>query len=258
MASHARKLLQRILHLKEPFTGSSRTSRRVSTCTVRPRLLDNGLVSRRAAKKPLLSKKNIKDRLKFCRKYKDWTAEDWCKVIFSDEAPFQLFGTSGKSIVRRRKGDCYHESCVVPTVKHPETIHVWGCFSTKGVGSLIILPKNTAMNKEWYQNVLQERLLPTIHEQFGDDPCIFKHDGAPCHKARVIKKWLEDHYIEILEPWPGGSPDLNPIENLRSVLKRRVDKQKPTNCDQLRELIRQEWIDISQDLAQKLISSMPE
>ncbi|ROL44260.1 Collagen alpha-1(XXI) chain [Anabarilius grahami] len=71
--------------------------------------LDKSLVSRRAAKKPLLSKKNIKDRLKFCRKYKDWTAEDWCKVIFSDEAPFRLFGKiSGKLIVWRRKGDCYY------------------------------------------------------------------------------------------------------------------------------------------------------
>ncbi|XP_016355894.1 sodium/potassium-transporting ATPase subunit gamma-like [Sinocyclocheilus anshuiensis] len=27
-------------------------------------------------KKPLLSKKNFMDRLKCCRKYKDWTAED--------------------------------------------------------------------------------------------------------------------------------------------------------------------------------------
>uniref|UniRef100_A0A672NBH5 Lysosomal membrane ascorbate-dependent ferrireductase CYB561A3 n=1 Tax=Sinocyclocheilus grahami TaxID=75366 RepID=A0A672NBH5_SINGR len=43
---------------------------RASASTVRPRLLDNGLVSRRAAKKPLLFKKNVKGRLKFCRKYR--------------------------------------------------------------------------------------------------------------------------------------------------------------------------------------------
>ncbi|KAL7868711.1 hypothetical protein SRHO_G00100950 [Serrasalmus rhombeus] len=54
----------------------------------------------------------------------------------------------------------------MPTVKHPETIHVWGCFSAKGIGSLAVLPKNTAMNKEWYQNVLREQLLPTVQEQF--------------------------------------------------------------------------------------------
>ncbi len=31
----------------------------------------------------------------------------------------------------------------------------------------------------------------------------------------------------ILGPWPGNSPDRNPIENLLSVLKRWVDKQNP-------------------------------
>ena len=213
-------------------------------------------MSRRAAKKPLLSRKNIRDRLIFCKRYRDWTAEDWGKVIFSDESPFRLFGASGRKLVGRRRGERYHQSCLMPTVKHPETIHVWGCFSVKGVGSLTILPKNTAMNKDWYQNVLREQLLPTIQEQFGDEQCLFQHDGAPCHKARVITKWLGEQNIKILGPWPGNSPDLNPIENLWSILKRRVDKQKPTNSDKLQALIMQEWTAISQDLVQKLMDSM--
>ena len=78
-------------------------------------------MSRRAAKKPLLSRKNIRDRLIFCKRYRDWTAEDWGKVIFSDESPFQLFGASGKKLVRRRQGERYHQSSVMPTVNHPET-----------------------------------------------------------------------------------------------------------------------------------------
>ena len=65
--------------------------------TVRHSLLEDGLMSRRAAKKPLLSRKNIR--------YRDWTAEDWGKVIFSDESPSRLFGASGKKIVRRRQGE---------------------------------------------------------------------------------------------------------------------------------------------------------
>ena len=59
-----------------------------SACTVRQRLLEDGLVSRRAAKKPLLSRKNIRDRLIFCKRYRDWSVEDWGKVIFSDESTF--------------------------------------------------------------------------------------------------------------------------------------------------------------------------
>uniref|UniRef100_A0AAZ3QAJ8 Transposase Tc1-like domain-containing protein n=2 Tax=Oncorhynchus tshawytscha TaxID=74940 RepID=A0AAZ3QAJ8_ONCTS len=48
-----------------------------SARTVKRRFLEDGLVSRRAAKKPLLSRKNIRDRLIFCKRYRDWTAEDW-------------------------------------------------------------------------------------------------------------------------------------------------------------------------------------
>ena len=44
-----------------------------SARTVRQRLLEDGLVSRRARKKPLLSRKNIRDRLIFCKRYRDWT-----------------------------------------------------------------------------------------------------------------------------------------------------------------------------------------
>ncbi|KAL7837210.1 hypothetical protein SRHO_G00269210 [Serrasalmus rhombeus] len=183
--------LLKVFQLRDRATSSAELAQEwqqagvsASACTVRRRLLEQGLVSRRAEKKPLLSRKNIRDRLIFCKRYREWTAEDWGKVIFSDESPFRLFGTSGKQLVRRRRGERYHQSCLMPTVKHLETIHVWGCFSAKGIGSLAVLPKNTAMNKEWYQNVLREQLLPTVQEQFGDQQCLFQHDGAPCHKAK--------------------------------------------------------------------------
>ena len=41
----------------------------------------------------------------------------------------------------------------------------------------------------------REQLLPTIQEQFGDEQCLFKHDGAPCDKAKVITKWLGEHKL---------------------------------------------------------------
>ena len=108
---------------------------------------------------------------------------------------FRLFGASGRRLVRRRRVERYHQSCLMPTVKHPEIIQVWGCFSVKGVGSLTILPKSTAMNKDWYQKVLREQLLPTIRGQFVDEECLFQHDGAPCHKAKVITKWLKEQTL---------------------------------------------------------------
>uniref|UniRef100_A0A096LR72 Transposase Tc1-like domain-containing protein n=1 Tax=Poecilia formosa TaxID=48698 RepID=A0A096LR72_POEFO len=161
-SKHQDRLLK-VFQLRDRATSSAELAQEwqqagvsASARTVRRAVLEQGLDSRRAAKKPLLSRKNIRDRLILCKRG---------KVIFSDESPFRLFGTSGKQLVRRRQVERYHQSRLMPTVKHPETIHVWGCFSAKGVGSLTVLPKNTAMNKKWYQNVLREQLLPTVPEQ---------------------------------------------------------------------------------------------
>ena len=52
----------------------------VSRRTIRRRLLvDFKLRASRPARKPRLSAKNIRDRLIFCNKYKDFTPEDWDK-----------------------------------------------------------------------------------------------------------------------------------------------------------------------------------
>lgn len=60
---------------------------------------------------------------------------------------------------------------------------------------------------------------------------------------RLINTWNEDQYMEILDLWSGKSLDLNPIENLWSILKGQVDMQKSTTCDQL-SLTKQEWLTI--------------
>ncbi|CAI9737393.1 Hypothetical predicted protein [Octopus vulgaris] len=91
------------------------------------------------------------------------------------------------------------------------------------------------MNSTWQQNILVNNFL------FGEETCIIQQDGALFYTARRIKKYLGDKDIEILEPWPGNSPDLNPTENLRSILKIRVDREKPINIERLEALVQQEW-----------------
>jgi hypothetical protein len=47
-----------------------------------------GLNARAKQKKPFLSKKHRKLRLKFAKSCRNWTVEDWHKVIWSDETKF--------------------------------------------------------------------------------------------------------------------------------------------------------------------------
>lgn len=64
---------------------------RPSTVTIRRRLFQAGLKARKPARKPLLSAKNIRDRISFCRKYRNWSADQWENVMFSDESTFCQF-----------------------------------------------------------------------------------------------------------------------------------------------------------------------
>lgn len=47
-------------------------------------------------KKPKITEKQRLKRLNFCRERKNWTAQDWEKVIFSDESPFELISQPNK------------------------------------------------------------------------------------------------------------------------------------------------------------------
>ena len=73
-----------------------------------------------------------------------------------------------------------------------------------------------------------------------------------------MKTWLNSKGIEVLEPWPGKSPDLNPIENLWKVVKDKVALRRPASYEELITACKEVWcFDIGQDLCEKLVQSMP-
>jgi transposase len=73
-----------------------------SVNTVKRRLRDTGLNTRRPAKKPLIWEKNRKVRLEFARKYNYWISNNWAKVLLIDESKYKLFGSDGIRYMRRR------------------------------------------------------------------------------------------------------------------------------------------------------------
>ena len=79
----------------------------------------------------------------------------------------------------------------------------------------------------YIKEVLEPKMLPSARDLFGaTGDFIFQQDGAPCHTARVCTSWFQQHNVQLLT-WPGNSPDLNPIENLWSRLKRLVMQKRP-------------------------------
>ena len=232
----------------------SDTRVQASTRTIRRRLLNEfGLASRHPAKKPLLTNKQRLKRLQFCKRHRNWTADDWARVLFSDESSICQFGAP-PTLVRRPKGERYKAKYTVRTVKHSPKVMVWGCFSRHGRGSLYFIDQGRTVNAFEYKKILESKvpIMMTIHQ------CqIFQQDSAPAHTAKTVRDWFTSNGIRVLE-WPGNSPDLNPIENLWMILKRGVRRRYPNNTTELIRCIRQAWcLDISAELCRKLSDSMP-
>ncbi len=57
--------------------------------------------------------------------------------------------------------------------------------------------------------------------------------------------------------WPANSPDLNPIENLWGIVKRKMRDTRPNNADELKATVKETWASIPPQQCHKLITSMP-
>ena len=153
----------------------------------------------------MLSRKNIHDRLRFDKQHVDWTCNDWANVMFSDESSFAQFRV-GRTFIRRPPNQHFNERYLQPVMKHPVTVMVWGCIAASGRGALFFLPPQTTMKAKNYLEMLKEKLPPWMALR---NTSIFQHDGAPCHRAKLVKTWLQRQTFRELPNWPGSSPDLN-------------------------------------------------
>ncbi len=83
-------------------------------------------------------------------------------------------------------------------------------------------PQSTQPSTRKY---LEHFMLPSADKLYGDADFIFQQDLAPAHTAKGTKSWFNDHGVTVLD-WPANSPDLNPIENLWGIVKRKTRDTK--------------------------------
>ena len=225
----------------------------ISKSTICRRIHQSGYMSRIPRKIPYVSKVNMKKRIKFYEKHAFHDLNYWKRILWSDETKIEMKYHHGKMHVWRKPGDEFSYACTEPTFKgQTRGIMIWGCMSAYGVGNIITVEGN--VNAEMYLNILKRSVKQQGSQLIGTN-YIFQHDNAPIHTAKIIKKYLKEVKINVLE-WPPQSPDLSPIENLWDHLKTRIAKHKPRNIHELREIIDEEWMKTDSNYCLKLVESM--
>ena len=109
-------------------------------------------------------------------------------------------------------------------VKHPDKKMLWGYFSINGPGLLV--PVEGMINSKAYLQIIERKVCRELSDLHTC--AIFQQDFASCHKAKMITNCFKKMKITVLD-WPGNLPDLNPIENLWSIVKNCLRKMDCTN-----------------------------
>ncbi|GBM26547.1 Transposable element Tc1 transposase [Araneus ventricosus] len=182
--------------------------------------------------------------------------DEWQRVAWSDESRFHIHHVDGRVSVRRLPGKRLLPSC---TAGHTQAggsgIMLWGTFSWVALGPVVVVDQT--MKAANYLNIIADPYMAFV---FPTGNGIFQQDNAPCHKARIVLEWFEEHTYEFhLMSWPPNSPDLNPIEHIWDDMERQLRTQTPPcpNISTLRDRCLDIWYNLSPVIYQKLVAFLP-
>ena len=92
------------------------TSVRISTQTIRNRLHDAGLRSRRPAIQVPLTRYHVQMHLAWAQDHVTWTQNDWAPVLFTDESRFCVDFTNRRARVWRMPNERFAPVCVAKMI----------------------------------------------------------------------------------------------------------------------------------------------
>jgi len=84
---------------------------------------------------------------------------------------------------------------------------------------------------------------------------ILMQDGATAHWSADTREALNVAGFKVLEGWPSGSPDLNPIEKVWARLEQCVADRGPYGREELQQFVYDEFLKLSDEFIEKLVLS---
>lgn len=176
---------------------------------------------KKAQRRPPLNGKHKAKRMAWARKY---LKLDFKRVLWTDEMRCTLDGPDGWS-----RGWICNERSTPFRLKRQQGgggIMTWaGIIDGELVGPFRV-EDGVKIDSASYCGFLSHTLLPWYRKQRAAKKknMMLMQDNAPSHASKYSKTWLSKNGFrdDKIMDWPPCSPDINPIENLWSIIKWKV------------------------------------
>lgn len=226
---------------------------KVSRSTVARDVRQLGLVAYVRPRRCLLLAGDEEKRLKFCR----WIVRQprsFCRsILLSDEKLFDAndHGHRFQYVARENK----HTLVPREQSSSAASVMVWAVIGI-GFRFLVFLEVPEGSRGINSSEFVRKCLTPlvTLHKRRIKNR-ILMQDGAKIHWTNAVRDFCSSKHLELLENWPSHSADLNPLENLWSVLQSRVSERGPFGQEQLKVFIQEEFEKVEQSMIDNLAGS---
>ena len=123
------------------------------------------------------------------------------------------------------------------------------------MGRISLVEVEDRLNATKYSQILSQNIFEQADRLYGPGLWRFQQDNAPCLKAKTVMKMFSDRGIDVVAH-PLNSPDMNPIESIWSIIKKRVQDMQPQNKEQLRKCIWDGWNSVTKKTILSTINHM--
>jgi hypothetical protein len=141
-----------------------------------------------------------------------------------------------------RRGE-ENPSATIHTQKFPQSLMIFAVIGIDYKSKRLPI-EGTIDADRYVRNLVDLHFIEDLDEKHGVLNWIFQQEGAPSQTAQSTIDWIEEN-CSLLARWPANSPDLNPIELFYVILKNIVSKLKPSNIDELKQVLLDAWNSIS-------------
>ena len=199
-----------------------------------------------------LGQTHRKKRVEFAKEHR---SRMWINCLFVDETGISTQGSPNK----RNEGQWAsnrREVVDLPKFKHPPRINAFAGICYSGKSKLVVY--SGSLNGDRYASILDDVLSEMTGSVFKKRKWFVVQDATPLHFTPAVMAVFKEHHVSVIPKakWPGYSADLNPIENVWSVLKDKVAARMPSSKSDLVQFASEEWDKLPQDLVKNCILSM--